>query len=53
MTARTALHVRCLIAVAVLTVAGLTLIAASSHDHRRAVAVARVQPAVSIATVRP
>lgn len=53
MNARTALHIRCLVAVAVLTVAGLTLIAASSHDQRRAAAIVRVQPAVSIATVRP
>lgn len=53
MSARTALHLRCLIAIAVLTVAGLTLIAASSHEQRRTAAVVRVQPAISIATVRP
>lgn len=53
MSARTALHVRCLIAVAVLTVAGITLIAGSAHDQRRAAGVVRVQPVVSIATVRP
>ncbi|MBR0962226.1 hypothetical protein [Bradyrhizobium japonicum] len=53
MSTRTALHLRCLIAVAVLTVASIVLIAGSAHDQRRSAGVVRVQPAVSIATVRP
>ncbi|MBW7968141.1 hypothetical protein [Bradyrhizobium sp. BR 10289] len=52
MSARTSLALRSLIAVAVLTAAGLVLIAGHAHDGRRA-GVVRVQHAVSIATVRP
>ncbi|MET4206875.1 hypothetical protein [Bradyrhizobium sp. LA2.1] len=52
MSARTTLAIRSLIAVAVLTVAGLVLVAGSAHDQQRA-GIIRVQHAVSIATVRP
>ncbi|MET4247536.1 hypothetical protein [Bradyrhizobium sp. LA6.7] len=52
MRERTALAGRSLIAVAVLTVAGIVLIIGSAHDQRR-VGVVRLQHAVSIATVRP
>lgn len=53
MRERTALSLRGLIAVAVLTVASIALIAGSAHDQRRAGRIVRLQPAISIATVWP
>lgn len=44
---------RSLIAIAVLTVAGLVLIASQAHDQRRVAGIVHEQHAVSIATVRP
>lgn len=52
MSARTALAIRSLIAVVVLTVAGIALVAGNTHEQRRG-GIVRLQPAVSIATVRP
>ena len=52
MIAGRSLVIRSLVAVAVLTIAGLVLVAGSAHDQRRA-GIVRVHHAVSIATVRP
>lgn len=52
MSARAALAIRSLVAVLVLTMAGIVLIAASAHDQRRA-AIAHAKPLLSIAAVQP
>lgn len=52
MSTRTELVIRSLVAVVVLTVAGVVLIAGKTNDQRRT-GIVRAQHAVSIATVRP
>lgn len=52
MRERTALHLRSLIAVAVLTIAGVVLIAGNTSDLRRTTMVQHAKPAISLATVR-
>ena len=53
MRERTALHLRCLVALVVLTLASVTLFAAASRDRGRHVATARPQLVTFIAEVRP
>lgn len=53
MSTRTALHVRCAIALVVLTLASVTLFAAASRSSGKQVAVARPQIVNVIARVAP
>ncbi|WP_257195903.1 MULTISPECIES: hypothetical protein [unclassified Bradyrhizobium] len=53
MSARTALHVRCAIALVVLTLASVTLFAAASRDTGKRVAAIRPQLVNVIARVAP